>query len=164
MALDLMLNQRMSVVQVARTLGSGIKPTSLYSLRRSFVKTSRTARLKKGGSVGKYTNEDAAELCAIQDEHCLWTYAQLRAEWRIRTDKPTARLSDGTIYRILQGGKFSTKQVYLVPEGRNTPANIELRRTYAMAASQWMDRDVIYIDEAGFNLHVLRRRGRSRIG
>jgi len=52
----------------------------------------------------------------------------------------------------------------LVPIARNTSTNITARRLYALNAVQWMNRDVIYIDEAGFNLHLIRRRGRSRIG
>jgi len=164
MALDLMLNQRLSVAQVARTLGTGIKKTTLYALRRSFIKTSRTERKMKGGSASRYTDQDAEVLCAIQDEHAEWTYPQLRTEWWSRTGKAAMRLSDGTINRMLKGGKFSTKQMTLVPIARNTSTNITARRLYALNAVQWMNRDVIYIDEAGFNLHLIRRRGRSRIG
>ena len=48
MALELMLSQRMSVAQVARTLGSSVSKATLYSLRRSFLKTSRAERKRKG--------------------------------------------------------------------------------------------------------------------
>ena len=164
MALELMLSQRMSVAQVARTLGSSVSKATLYSLRRSFLKTSRAERKRKGGSQAKYTVRDAEVLCTIQDEHHDWTYPQLRDEWRLRTGKAAMRLSDGTINRMLKGGKFSTKQLYHEPASRNTPANIEARRAYALSASTWLDSEVVYIDEAGFNLHLTRRRGRSRIG
>ena len=94
----------------------------------------------------------------------MWTYTQLRTEWRSRTGKVTLRLSDGTINCMLQHGRFSTKMVETVPAGRNTVDNIDKRRTYAITAAEWSDRSVVYIDEAGFNLHLVRRRGRSRIG
>ena len=164
MALELMLSQRMSVAQVTRTLGSSVSKATLYSLRRSFLKTSRAERKRKGGSQAKYTVRDAEVLCTIQDEHHDWTYPQLRDEWRLLTGKAAVRLSDGTINRMLKGGKFSTKQLYHEPASRNTPANIEARRAYALSASTWLDSEVVYIDEAGFNLHLTRRRGRSRIG
>ena len=113
--------------------------------------------------MAKYTDQDAEVLCAIQDENADFTYTQLRDEWWRRTGKAAMRLSDGTINRMLTG-KFSTKQLYHEPEARNAASNIEARRTYSLRAMQWLDNEVVYIDEAGFNLHLTRRRGRSRIG
>ena len=164
MALDLMLNQRQSVAQVGRTLGNGVSKATLYSLRRSFIKTNATQRKKKGGSVARYTEQDAEVLRAIQDEHHEWTYPQLRTEWWTRTGKTAMRLSDGTVNRMLKEGRFSSKQLIPVPAARNTPANIEARRLYSMTAASWLMNQIVYIDEAGFNLHLIRRRGRSRIG
>ena len=53
LALDRILNQRLTVAQVARTLGNGVSTATLHSLRAAFLKHNTIARKKKGGSAAK---------------------------------------------------------------------------------------------------------------
>nr|XP_023693770.1 uncharacterized protein LOC111857305 [Paramormyrops kingsleyae] len=78
------------------------------------------------------------------------------------------RVSLSTIARILKKHQVQMKQLYRVPFERNADRVKVLRREYAERVLQ-MDADevqheFIYIDEAGFNLSTVRRRGRNIIG
>ena len=50
------------------------------------------------------------------------------------------------------------------PPERNTPAAIERRKEFCLEAAGWNTRDIIFIDEMGFDMHRNRRRGRAPRG
>ena len=64
----------------------------------------------------------------------------------------------------MKGGGFSTKQIRIIPEARNDPDNIEARAVYCQWAGDIDEKDLVFVDEPGFNLHLRRKRARSRIG
>ncbi len=65
---------------------------------------------------------------------------------------------------VCVGKSFSTKCLSIVPVERNSTTNIEKRREYCAWAANIDERDMIFIDEFGCNLHTVRKRGRARIG
>ncbi len=50
------------------------------------------------------------------------------------------------------------------PSERNSPFNIKARAEYSVMASKWLNDQIVFIDEKGFDLHSIRNRGRSVIG
>nr|XP_047135509.1 uncharacterized protein LOC101237252 [Hydra vulgaris] len=54
-----------------------------------------------------------------------------------------------------------TRKLSLVPEERNSPANIEKRAIYARRISRISSDKLVFLDESGFNQHLRRRSGYS---
>ncbi|XP_031723080.1 uncharacterized protein LOC116394257 [Anarrhichthys ocellatus] len=77
-------------------------------------------------------------------------------------------VSISTIDRVLHRNRIRMKQVYRVPFERNSPRVKELRAQYVQTIFdlESLDRphELIFVDEAGFNLTKRRRRGRNVIG
>src|SRR5687767_14723947 len=94
------------------------------------------------------------------------TYAQLRASWQMKTNNRdgTKKLSNGTIFRILQENKMTTKQLRNLPMSRNLPQVKAKRKEYCKRMGDLDESTMIFLDESGFNLHLKRSRGRSKKG
>jgi len=56
------------------------------------------------------------------------------------------------------------KSLDMIPVGRNTPSTIEQRYEYVRKSIRASSQPVIFLDEAGFNLHLCQHRGRNVIG
>ncbi|KRH93503.1 hypothetical protein M153_8180002714, partial [Pseudoloma neurophilia] len=73
-----------------------------------------------------------------------------------------------TIERAIVGFYYALKRISLIPERRNTPQTIELRRMYANTFLRVISKDdgnnCFFIDEVDFQLSICRTRGRSRLG
>jgi hypothetical protein len=72
-----------------------------------------------------------------------------------------------TISTALTKIGFTFKLLRPIPESRNTPETIESRHQYARAFMETgpiNQRDIIWVDEVGFNLHLRRTHGRARRG
>ncbi|KAK0153557.1 hypothetical protein N1851_004664 [Merluccius polli] len=78
------------------------------------------------------------------------------------------QVSLSTIARILKAHQVQMKQMYRVPFERNSERVKQLRHEYVERVLQMdaeaIQHEFIYIDEAGFNLSKVRRRGRNVIG
>ena len=73
--------------------------------------------------------------------------------------------------KILRREGYKVKEIHHVPVGRNTEAAKESRFQDAVNMSTRLQQDadrfmnsVVYLDEAGFNLHTGRRNGWARVG
>ena len=99
----------------------------------------------------------------LQDAHNDWTYGQLRAEWKKKYHRD---ISNWKINNILQSASppFSEKVLREESMARNTLEAIEFRAQYCLRAIRWDRDDLVFIDETGFNKHLRRTRGRSRVG
>ena len=73
-----------------------------------------------------------------------------------------------TVARILDDFNYSLKRIHLIPEKRNDGRTVALRREYALEyislASEFSENEIIFIDEAGFNVSMRSTRGRSLVG
>ena len=69
-----------------------------------------------------------------------------------------------TIHRTLKRNNVSMKNLDIIPLGRNTPTTIENRYEYVRQSIRNSNERTIFLDEAGFNLHLRRHRGRNVIG
>ena len=77
--------------------------------------------------------------------------------------KPT--VSTSTISRALHGECISVKKMIPQPAERNSERIKEERCTFsAWMMTSGLDRHRVYVDESGFNLHLMRTRGRAPVG
>ncbi|KAF0033546.1 hypothetical protein F2P81_013612 [Scophthalmus maximus] len=78
------------------------------------------------------------------------------------------KVSISTLSRILQKHNFRMKQLYRVPFERNSVRVKDLRHDYVQRVLDFdtaeLPHELIYLDEAGFNLAKTRRRGRNVVG
>ena len=129
-------------------------------LRRGDV----TSRPRGGRTTNKLDDEsrDLLVMC-LEDEPQL-TLKQLapilQETW---PEKPS--VSSSTISRALHGGCITIKKVIPQPAERNSDRVKEARHEFA----SWMmttglARHRVYIDESGFNIHLMRTRGRAPAG
>lgn len=62
--------------------------------------------------------------------------------------------------------EYHIKRLYTIPQARNAPSKVQQRADWAQAnlvRSADLS-EAVFIDEAGFNLHLRRRRGRAAVG
>jgi len=82
---------------------------------------------------------------------CNLTFRGVRRMLRVRWGE---RVSKDTVSRILRRMRWSRKRVSKVPVGRNTAANLEARKAYALEVAPFGDEDILFLDECGVNLHT----------
>ena len=71
-----------------------------------------------------------------------------------------------SVRRALTKCLFTLKQVRFEPEAANLPLNKEKRKTYVQSILNFMaqNRQILYMDECNFYLHITRSQGRAAIG
>lgn len=74
--------------------------------------------------------------------------------------------SQSTLNRFLnKEAEYHIKRLYIVPQARNAPSKVAARKEWCEENMIGTDLSkAIFIDEAGFNLHLRRRRGRAAKG
>lgn len=60
--------------------------------------------------------------------------------------------------------KITWKNVLKIPQDWNTLEVLEQRAEYVRATVHYSNRNVVYVDESGFNLHISKSKGRSLAG
>jgi transposase len=112
------------------------------------------------------TNFFFVALCFVrfQESRPNWTYKQIATQYQHETGNYERKISTSTVARLLAEADFSTKNLYTRPLGRNTDSTLNARQAYCQWASRIEEDDMIFLDESGINLHMNRRRGRSRVG
>lgn len=158
------INNGMSNSEICTALNNRVKVETIRSIIQTFKKTGRQSKKVKAGKQAIYTEEDRKIICDLQDQHPEYTYKQLREEWKDLTGNYEKKMNDHMIRSIMKEFNFTTKNLEIEPEGRNTPEAIEFRKNYCLQAASWNNNEIVFIDEKGFNLHTRRRRGRSRKG
>jgi transposase len=105
-----------------------------------------------------------ARVWFVQEENARATYNQLRQAFWHEMGDDSLPLSNGTIYRLLKQGNFTTKTLRKEPEGRNSESTMARRVVYCQEMSEEKEEYLVFIDESGFDLHTNRKRGRARVG
>ena len=62
--------------------------------------------------------------------------------------------SQPKISRLISSLGYTRKRLTLIPEGRNCPRTLELRREYVSFVINRPDSETIFVDECGFNIHT----------
>ena len=71
-------------------------------------------------------------------------------------------VSISTISRAMKKIGYSRKRISLIPVERNSTRNIEMRKTYANHISLFVNSQLYFLDECGFNKHIFRTYGYSQ--
>lgn len=157
-------NRGEDYIQLARQLN--IKPTTAYAIiRRSIDNNGIVARPRGGVRPQRLrvspTLRDAA--VAIVEHHAEFTLDQINTE--LQTSLPNhARISRSTLSNMLHGELIVLKKLEDAPIQRNSVIIKQSRQEFAQWIMQNMEKELIFIDEAGINLWTKRTRGRARVG
>ena len=149
-------------VDLARVLG--IKRKTAYSIIARFKATGFVVRRRGGNRRPKITDEIRRTSVEIVEENSDFTLDQINAELRRRLPD-AAHISISSLCTVLDGELLTMKKLEDSPAERNSEAVKNQRRLYA----DWLLQDgvnnqLVFIDEAGYNLHTKRTRGRARRG
>lgn len=71
--------------------------------------------------------------------------------------------STSTIFRCLKSMNYTRKRLSLVPQERNTEKTLDARQLYSRQVDSIPDKNLIFLDETGFNLHLTKRYGYSPV-
>ncbi|KAI5100952.1 hypothetical protein C0J45_9938 [Silurus meridionalis] len=124
----------------------------------------------RGGRECLFTQEQELAIVQMVQENIAIRLRELQQ--RIIADRMIFnninRVSISTLSRILQKHNFRMKQLYRVPFERNSVRVKDLCHDYVQTVLDFdateQPHEVIYVDEAGFNLAKTRRRGRKIVG
>lgn len=142
----------------ARTLN--IKADTAYRIvKKRHIEPSQRGVHRRGR--GKVTHEIKESVSAMVDKNCTITLQQIKG--RIREDYGV-NISNTTVAEILKGQLYSTKNVEVIAEARNSAENKAKRRDFAEWFLNVSHEDFVFIDESGFDLWQSRTRGRAKVG
>lgn len=141
-----------------------LKPKSVYSILSVYKKENRVEKLKQGGERNTKVNDKVKEkIVNCIEKRNDFTLKQIVNHLE-NDEKSPIKLSTGTVYNALIKNEITNKKLIYVPAERNTPSNIQKRKDYCLWAITLDKRNIIFIDETGFNLHMKRGRGWSKKG
>jgi transposase len=152
-----------SVSAAARTFGLAI--STAHSILRRYEKAGTTAVLKRGGArIGKIV---PAAMRAIES----WVNERpdltLQAICNKLHEELTITVTKETVSNALTKMKYTIKLLRTIPASRNCPTTVQARLEYAQRFLNEVPadrRNIIWLDESGFNLHLRRKYGRARCG
>jgi transposase len=153
-----------SIASAARTFGIPIS-TAHFLLKR-LEERGTLDSFKRGGARQRVMTPDAIiALSRFVDENPASTLHQLRD--RLHSSKGILTTTQ-TISKVLtEKIKYTVKLLRAMPLSRNCPATIQSRKEYALhflSNAPADRRQILWIDECGFNLHIRRKFGRAKIG
>lgn len=151
--------------EIAASFGErAVSVSTISSIIQRFNKDGTLTTKHPPGRKRKYDDAQKKVICELQQQNNAARLVDIREQFFNKQESKGEEPSLSTISRVLQENDFTTKNLDIEPAERNTPGNIAKRQQYCQQVAAYEDRDVVYIDEAGFNLHQHRRRGRSRKG
>lgn len=157
------LDPRKDYVEVAQSLQIG-RSTAWSIVRRYQREGAVVVRQRGGQKPRKYDAEMLTSLLCIVEEYPAYTLQQLNHEMQLRLpNKPHVSIS--TLHRMLDAQMITLKKIENIPAERNSDPLKEVRKEHA----QWLfdvgdHRELIYVDESGYNLWISRTRARAPRG
>ena len=150
-------------VEVAGQLN--IKRGTAWSIIAKYLRSSEATAKPRGGQVTEKLDQESRDLLVICiEENPQLTLKQLKVILE-ETWPHKPHVSTTTITRALHGCCITVKKVVPQPAERNSERIKEDRFNFAhWMITQGIARHRIYIDESGFNIHLMRTRGRSAAG
>lgn len=135
---------------------------TVRSVLKQYEKTQRMEPLPRGGAHNnKLQPGDKEKIVELVDRHNGYTLNQIAQQLQ---QSSGTKVSPTTVSTVLRQVNYSCKRTILLPAARNTPENIRRRADF----SEWIvavEREqLVFLDEAGFNLHMNRGRGWSQKG
>ncbi|XP_035984100.1 uncharacterized protein LOC118557813 isoform X2 [Fundulus heteroclitus] len=169
--IDHVIVHGMTMAEAGLRVRPNLSRFTVATIIRAFRQHNRVERMPhRGGRVAIFT---AAQKTAIVDmvrENNLIRLREIRD--KVIDDNVNFEgiddVSLATIDRVLRRQKMRMKQVYRVPFERNSARHKDLRYEYVQRILQLdamaRPHEYLFLDEAGFNLHKRRQRGRIIIG
>lgn len=140
--------------------------STVHGIVRRFEEHGTAERRRTGGNrrAAAITAEVMRALLSYIDSY---PAATLRSAQGLLERRFNKQVSLSTISRALAGQHYCIKRLYSHSQERNAPAKIEERYEWVqknLIEQQVRFKEAVYIDEAGFNLSLTRRRGRAAPG
>ena len=160
MVIDAIFFKGKSQAQAARDLN--IPKSTVNNIVKAYNQNERTSKLKKGGSRNTTLTDNLKErLLKLIDDDCTITLQSM-------IEKLNLSVHRSTVWRWLKALNISFKMTRSIPEKRNC-SEVKLER---ICYADWyqaihMDlryKNLVFIDESPFSLHMLRSHGRSLVG
>ncbi|CAG8719094.1 12064_t:CDS:2, partial [Racocetra fulgida] len=133
-----------------------LAPSTVDTIVKRFDQEDRIALKPRGGDKRSILNEQHKEFLKEAIEAEPWiTICDLTQKF------------DRTVSRYVKEIGFTLKRLTVIPEGRNTDKTIHERKQYVKKIYDEninIYKDIVYIDETGFNLHLSATRGRAYRG
>ena len=145
---------------------TGIPISTIRDVAKRVEETGTVTPKKRGGKEGtrtKFTTESIERLQDFIDEHPESTLKQMKEFLESSFDISP---DTSTISKLLSNLKITNKTIVRVPVNRNTPLLAQKRREWALTW-RYLERGwakFVYIDEAGFNLHLTKGTGWAIVG
>lgn len=156
-------NDHASISSIAKE--HHLHKSTVWHIMRQFEDHGREDKPRTGGNVKNvvFGAREKASLLSFVDEHAQATLAD--AQDHLRRSFPSANPpAISTIDRALAGAHYHLKRLEVQSEERNSPEKMANRKKWVEDQIGVALNDAVYIDEAGFNLHLSRRRGRAAAG
>ncbi|XP_053340407.1 uncharacterized protein LOC128534595 isoform X2 [Clarias gariepinus] len=158
-----------------REAGQRVQPNlsryTVASIIRTFRNENRVARNPaSGGRQRMFTEEQETHIVnmVLANNSIRLREIQQRIIEDTITFQNINYVSISALSRVLARNRIRMKQIYRVPFERNSERIKQLRYEYVQRVMELeadaMGHELIYVDEAGFNLTKTRRRGRNLIG
>lgn len=143
-----------------------INRSTVYSILKKFWKTGEVEAKKRGGiKPKKLTSAAISDIQKWIDEDCSISLKKLGEKI---LESHGIQVSAATIAREIKKFNYSFKRVKLLPERRNNPNTLGIRKEYALSFNRISQRlpqaAVVFIDEVGFNISMRTSMGRSLVG
>lgn len=152
-------------------LRTGINEKSAYRFKSQWQKTGEVPQQKKRGrrmgTVSELTEKHSKFIIDLVDEHSTTTVAGIHELLLI--EFPSLSVSPSAVYRHLRTScALSMKKLEKISVARNSEETLKKRKETIL---QWLadkemdfENNCVFLDEAGFNLHMTRTRGWSKKG
>ena len=156
------------IIDIARTLGRNESTIrSIIKKREEAFKQSNESENVQNQHGGarriKFTQEIKDFITNTLADDCTITLSELR---RIILNEFSVNVSESTIYKNLGLLNFSLKRTTIIPIARNSDRIIEQRYEYFDSFTEiqgnYSRNQIIFVDEAGFNISMRRTRGWSQ--
>jgi len=143
-----------------------LSKSTVYHIIDKFTQTNCFLKCKQGGKkYEKITPEIQTFIRNQVDDNCTLS---LRALKQMVFLKFGCTVCESTIHRNLKVMHFSLKMIKVIPEKRNDPETIEIRKRYASGfdsiIDEYPDTNIFFLDEVGFNVSMRVNKGRSKKG
>jgi transposase len=152
-----------SILSAAKVFG--LAASTAYAILRRYETNGTTASKPRGGArICKMTPpavESLSEWLELQPD---LTLGQLSEKL---VNSHSIAVSKQAISRALTRNGFTVKLLRTIPISRNCQSTLQSRKEYAqkfLGEAPSDTRNIIWIDECGFNLHIRRKFGRARMG
>ncbi|XP_044056780.1 uncharacterized protein LOC122878265 [Siniperca chuatsi] len=169
--IDHVINQGLSLREAGERVQPNLCRSAVASIIWNFQQTNRTQRLPTSGRRGKLLSEDQEHAIVglvIADNVIKLREIQTRIVEDNLVFHNVESISLTTIARTLTKHRVQMKQLSIVPFERNSERVKELRHQYIQRVMEveanQSPHEIIYVEEAGFNLAKTCWRGRNVIG